>query len=285
MTRGRTTTIHITQDPCPACGKAESVAGGMCMACITKRLEGAAVAEAGDGPGLRVNAGRAAMAWLNAFLATSHDEDRGVLYRTLSVELFSTGVQFVGCDGMMLFRTWVACDGAPMPLLEEVPERAVVVMDRERFAIGFMRTMLAASREQATEALTLHIEHAPVSTEAPTLGEAFNAEVLTLRAFGQRLQCALYETDYVDWRRLQFGMNAAERVEGMRLAVRMFGAVGKLRGLTGVDCTFHGADRQIEIHGMGVEAEVRGLLMPMRREAAAETNDPTTDRPDGPEHD
>lgn len=279
----RKTTFHITQDPCPACGKAESFEGGLCLACITKRIAGAHSDDAGDGPGLRVNAGRAATAWLNAFLATSNDEDRGVLYRTLSVELFDAGVQFVGCDGQMLFRTWVACEGAPMPLLEEVPDRAVVVMDREKFALGFMRTMLAASREQESAALTIHLEPAPVATDAPTLGEAFNAEVLTLRAFGQRLQCALYESDYVNWRRLQFGVTPAERVDGMRLAVRMFGAVGKLRGVGAVDCEFHGTDRQIAIHGVGVEAEVRGLLMPMRREAAAETNDPTANRPDGPE--
>lgn len=274
----KTTTIHITEDHCPSCGKPESIAGGLCLACTTKRLHGGyhTPPAQDDGDGVRVNAGRAAVAWLNAFLASSDDEARGVLYRTLSVEVFSTGLQFIGCNGILLFRTWVASGGAPMPLLEEAPERAVVVMDREKFALGFIRTMLAAAKDQTAEPLTVAIEAAPEPTTAPTLGAAFNTQVLTLRAFGQRLHCPLYESEYVNWRGLQFGVPAAERVDGMKIAVNQFAAVGKLRGLQGIDCVFHGADRHIEIHGVGAEAEVRGLLMPMRR-----TTSTHTDGPDG----
>lgn len=213
-----------------------------------------------------VNAGAAARAWLNAFLATSDDDTRPALYRTLSVEFFESGAQFISCDGCMLFRTWVAVDGAPMPLAEEAPFASVVVMDRERFAVGFIRTMLAASKDNELERLTLSIEPAPERADGDMLGDEFSSEVLTLRAFGQRLNCTLYESAYPDWRRLQFGLSPAELVDGMKLSVRMFAAVGKLRGMLGIECDFGGAERAIEIHGVGDRAEVRGLLMPMRRE-------------------
>lgn len=215
---------------------------------------------------ISVNAGAAAIAWLNAFLAASEDEDRVQLYRTLSVEIFDAGVQFIGCDGTMLFRTWVAAEGAPMPLLEESPNVSVVVMDREKFALGFVRTMLAVARDQETARLDMDVEAAPDDEVQDTLGSALDAKVLTLRAFGQQLHCRLYDGKFPDWRRLQFGMLPAERVDGMKLAVRLFAAVGKLRGVGSVECEFQGADRAIVIHGHGDRSEVRGVLMPMRRE-------------------
>jgi hypothetical protein len=214
--------------------------------------------------GITVNAGRAATAWLNAFLATSQDEARPALYRTLSVELFEAGAQFVGCDGTMLFRAWVPGDGQPMPDAAEAPERAVVVMDTDKFALAFMRTLLAAAGDDAGKLATLSLAVEPAEGDTP-LGEAFQPEILTLRAFGQELHCRLYESSFPDWRGLRFGLDRAEAVDGMTLAVRLFAAVGKLKGMLGVDCAFIGAERQIVIHAKGAEAEVRGLLMPMRR--------------------
>lgn len=242
----------------------------------------------GDGEGpdarpsvaLELSAFRFTLAWLNAFLATSDDEARPALYRTLAVECFPTGVQFVGCDGTMLFRTWCAAKAhleAPMPLLEEAPDRTVVVMDVERFAVGFVRTLRATAGHDDNQfaPVELTIEPAPVG-DAPMLGEGFAAEVLVLRAFGQRLSCRLYEGEFPDWRSSAFGLHPSEQVDGMRLSVRLFAAVGKLKGMLGVDCTFRGADRAIEIHGVGADAEVRGLLMPMRRDADRPAADATT---------
>lgn len=215
------------------------------------------------------NAYRFGLGWLNAFIATSQDSERPALYRTLSVEFFPLGVQFVGCDGTMLFRTWVpiaSVDEVPMPLLEEDPDRSVVVMDVEKFALGFVRTLTTtAGQEENAHALAeLSVEPAPPPVE-PALGDLLETDVLVIKAFGQRLSCRLYDGQFPNWRGLNFGLDAAEQVEGMTLAVRLFASVGKLRGMLGVDCEFHGDQRSIVIHGTGVFAEVRGLLMPMRR--------------------
>lgn len=215
-------------------------------------------------------AAQTATAWLNAFLAVGQEETRPALYRTLSVEMFDGGTQFIGCDGTVLFRAWSPAKDseADMPEAEEVPRRSVVVMDPDHFALAFMRTLASAAKGDGMEFMELGmaIEPAPEPEEA-LLGDAFSAEVLTLRAFGQQLHCRLYESTYPDWRALQFGIHRDEQVEGMKLATRMFATVGKIKGASAIDCTFLGEAKQIQIHAMdGPLTVVRGLLMPMRRE-------------------
>lgn len=215
-----------------------------------------------------VNAGRAAVAWLNAFLASSQDEDRMILYRTLSVEFFPRGVQFIGCDGTMLFRTFVPTTDVEgdvtMPLIEEVPDEAVVVMDVDKFAIAFMRTLVSAASDEASAILPLEMAIEEPELAEPVLGDALRPKVLTLAAFGQRLHCRLIEEKYVGWRHLQYGLRLGEQVDGLTVAPRLFQAVGKLKGVHAIDCAFHGENKAIVIHGRG-DCEVRGLLMPMQR--------------------
>jgi hypothetical protein len=62
--------------------------------------------------GLTADAGIATVAWLNAFLATSQDDSRPVLYRTLSVEFYPTGAQFIATDGTVMFRAWAPAANA-----------------------------------------------------------------------------------------------------------------------------------------------------------------------------
>ena len=223
---------------------------------------------------LTVNASSAATAWPNAFLATGQDEDRPLLCRTLSVEFFRSGVHFIACDGTILFRTWVPKHDtdAEWPEDYEVPDRSVVVLDRGHFALGFMRTLVAATKDFEFAELSLAIEAAPEQEGEAPLGAEFSAEVLTIRALGQQLHCRLFETEYVNWRQLQFGVDRSERVDGMKLATRMFASVGKLKGIGAIDCTFTGGERQIVLTG---DRSFRGLLMPMRRGQKAATDHTT----------
>lgn len=208
-------------------------------------------------------------AWLNAAIAASQEEVRGPLYRTLSIEFFPTGVQFVGCDGTMLFRTWAPYADigdlpAPHPEWDEAPEDTVVVSDVDKFAVGFMRTLSSALPDYEVE-LAIAVEPAEEEAEPP-LGEELRTYLLTLAALGQRLSCKLYDGPYPDWRRAQFGLDPAERVDGMRLATRLFRSVGKLIGIAGVDCSFRGDEKAIEISSTSeFGPSLRGILMPMRR--------------------
>lgn len=215
---------------------------------------------------ITVSAYRAAMAWMNASLASGTNPDRTNLYRTLSLEFFPQGVQFVGCDGTILFRTWApSTDDALMPDTDDLPHRSIVVVDMDKFALAFMRTLLAVTKEKEWEPLIIATEPAPF-TETP-LGEEFASEMLTLSCLGQQLHCKLYEAEFPEWRLLQFGVDDRERVEGMKIALRLFSTVGKLKGVWAVDIDFHGSNRQIGVHAFG-ESEMRGILMPMRRDEA-----------------
>lgn len=228
---------------------------------------------------VELNAFRFGLAWQNAFLAHGEDDSRPTLYRTIAIEVFPKGVQFVGCNGVMLFRTWApikGCEDESMPLLEEAPDRSVVVMDAERFAIGFIKvlTQTAGIEDNQYAPVELTIERAPADEEAPLLGEAFEQDVLVIRAFGQHLRCRLYDGEFVNWRGASYGLKEGERVDGMMLSTKTLGTVGRLKGFLGVECLFHGEAKAIEIHGVGAHAEIRGLLMPMRRkdEASAEAD-------------
>lgn len=218
-----------------------------------------------------VNANIAATAWLNAFLASGQSEDRPALFRTLSVELFDAGVQFIGCDGTILLRTWAPIgEVTPMPLPEEAPNVAVVVMDVDKFAVTFVRNLLAVSADAMGMELSLAVEAAE-DVQAP-LGDEFTKRVLTLHAFGQQLHCRLLEQEYPNWRGLQYGLEETERVEGMTLAKKMFATIGKLRGVDRIDCEFHGEQRKIVVNAKGV-VDVTGFMMPMRRAVGPQTQD------------
>lgn len=216
-----------------------------------------------------VSARAAATAWINAFLATSQDEDRFVLYRTLGLEFFDDGIQLIGCDGTALFRAWVPTVGdhtaAKWPALSMAPERAVVVMDPDGFGLGFMKALLRVTNDEAHEFEELVITTAPADDEAEVpLGAEFMTERVTLRACGQRIDLRLFDGAYPNWRQLRLGIEEVERVDGLTVAPRLFQMVGKLKGVGAVDLEFYGDSRHIGFTARG-ECEVRGLIMPMRR--------------------
>ena len=217
----------------------------------------------------KVYAHDGAQAWLNASIASSQDAERGPLYRTISVEFYRDGVQLIGCDGTMLFRTWAPFSDigdfdAPQPEYDATPEDSVTVFDEEKFALGFMRTLLAATSGDNERIIELTLSIDQVEEEQAAL-DGMGEYVLTLQALGQRLSCKLYDGPYPNWRELQFGLPAEELVDGMTLAPRIFAAAGKLKGVSGVDCEFRGAERAIAWRSTPGSAPCCGLLMPMRR--------------------
>lgn len=228
-------------------------------------------AEPLQGMSIALDASAAALSWSNAFLAAGQDEDRPLLYRTLAVEFFSDGVQFIATDGTMLFRTWCPAWGedaawAPDSDWEGArwPLRRVVVMDRDKFALGFINTLKAATKE-LTVTLTLSIEDAPERGDGEAaLGDEFSVSVLTLRALGQQLHCRLYEHEYPNWRALDFGVPASERVDGMALSSHTLATLGKVKVFGGLNLDFTGENKRINVTAW-IGDTIRGLVMPMRR--------------------
>lgn len=208
-----------------------------------------------------------ATAWLNAFLASSDEEDRPVLYRSLSLEFFRNGLHLIGCDGSALFRSWVpdSDDRPTWPDQSEAPIRSVVVMDPDGFGIGFMRALLRLTNdeERAHESISMSTLAADEGATL-SLGEEFMTERLALRACGQRIDLRLFEADYPDWRKLRLGLEVTERVESLTVAPRLFGMIGKLKGVSAVDMEFYGEMKHVAFTARGA-TEVRGLMMPMRK--------------------
>lgn len=217
---------------------------------------------------VEVRAHALAVAWLNCYLAASQDEDRVVLYRTLCLEFFDTGVQLIGCDGTAVFRAWVPAvgqDDQAWPLIGEDPDRTIVVMDPDGFGIGFMRALLRVTNEEGHEFQPITISTAVADADATiALGDEFMTERVILRACGQRTDLRLYDGHYPNWRAAQLGIDAAELVDGMTIAPRILAMIGKLRGVTSVDLAFSGEEKRIAFVARG-DTEVRGLLAPMRR--------------------
>lgn len=232
---------------------------------------------------LTVNAQSAATAWLNAFLATGDDKDRPVLYRTLVVEFFAEGVQLIACSGVALFRSWLPrsdLEGTALawPALDEEPRRRVIVMDVERFAVGFMKILhqVTSAEEREFESLTLSVA-AQDEGATLSLGEEFVSERLILRSCGQRLDLRLMDGVFPDWRSLQLGIDARERVEGIAFGPKVVGLIGKLKGCRQVRFEFHGAERYVGFEaggGSDIPPLVRGMLMPMRKGEQQEEEEP-----------
>lgn len=212
-----------------------------------------------------VRARQAAYAWLNAFLASSTDEARPALYKTIGLEWHDAGVQMIGCDGTVLFRTWTPTEDGPWPDVAEAPRRSVVVMDPDGFGIGFMRSLLRVTSDKEHEHEQLTISTSPNDEGATiALGTEFMTERLSLRACGQRIDLLLYDGHYPDWRRVRLGMEAIERMASMTVATRIFGLVGRLKAVDSCDVEFYGDKNHIAFVARG-ESEVRGLLMPMKK--------------------
>lgn len=224
-----------------------------------------------------VSARAAALAWINAFLATSDEESRPILNRTLCVEVFegtSAGVQFIATNGHALFRTWVPAvvdedeanaKPASWPILAEAPERSIIVMDLDGFGLAFMRRLLLVTGDKERAHETLTISTASADDEATiALGSEFMTERVVLRSCGQRIDLRVYEDRYPNWRAVKLGIDDAERVEGLTIGSRLFALVGKLKEVHAVDMDFYGQKKHIVFTARGA-CEVRGLLMPMKR--------------------
>lgn len=231
---------------------------------------------------LTLPANAAAIAWLNCFSASSKNDARPKLYRTMAIEIFRTlshrGVQFVGCDGHVLFRTFVAereddantkhedrLDLSPFP--EGEPLHKLVVYDSEGFGLAFFRTLLTVtnSEENALQTLTLSTSLID-KEEEPSLGMGLCAGRITLVACGQRIDLKLYDGHYPNWRALDLGIDSFERVDELRVGPRLLSLVGKLKAINSVDFAFRGQEKAIDFKANGILTNVWGLIMPMRKE-------------------
>lgn len=238
-----------------------------------------------------VDAHTAATAWINAAMASSDDPKREMLYRTVALDFYAcAGLQFVGCNGHILLRTWTPLNDkelivADRPAFESRPVESYVVMDPERFGLGFMKTLLAATKDEAhkLETLTLSVL-AEREAVQPALGDALLAKYISLQAMGQRLDLRLMESGYPDWRRLRLGVDDFERVDGMAVAPRYLAVLGRLKGVTRIELDRADESLYFMVRATGPgDLPVDGILAPMLRskeKTETEEDDETAEHAD-----
>ena len=70
-------------------------------------------------------------------------------YQTLAIEVFPTGLQLIGCNGVALVRSWVPNDVVdPWPDQDSRPDVTVVVSDPDNFALAFMKTLQKVTNDE-----------------------------------------------------------------------------------------------------------------------------------------
>lgn len=224
---------------------------------------------------MRVPAHALALAWLNVFSAASKDELRPPLNRTIAIEVFNTlkhsGIQLVATDGVVLFRSFVdanATDDMVSEWPEGEPQHKLVVVDLEGFGKAFFATLLSVTNDEDRALEQIHLSTSRIEDQgSPAFSPAFTAGRLSLQSCGQRIDLRLYDGHFPNWRRLELGVDAAERVADLLIAPRVLALLGKLKGVNTVDFAFRrGDEKAIDFTARGILTSVRGLVMPMRRE-------------------
>lgn len=215
-----------------------------------------------------VPARAAAIAWLNAFLATGDDEENPSLCKTLAIEFFDSGVLFVACDRVTLLRTWVpSTPGASWPTVDEDPDRQLVVRDADGFGAGFMRSVIRATADEQVPS-DLHLSLIPADEGATLLlGDAFMSERLSVRSTDQRIDLPLFEGKFFSWRAAEPKGGAWASVERIAIDPEKLGVLGKLRGVGVMHFRYQGPDKTMALKGLsGPITMVRGILAPVRIE-------------------
>lgn len=150
-----------------------------------------------------------AKAWLAVFTATSDDDARPILYRTIAVEIWPTGVRLSATDSFMIWSAWVPRVGSRMsepPDFGELPDRVITACDedyRGRDLLKFAYKGVTA-KDAPPQNLKVTLGPAPLEdgqfpgTEREAVTFSFPADV----AIGDRVVLGTIDGTYPEWRSL-----------------------------------------------------------------------------------
>jgi hypothetical protein len=150
-------------------------------------------------------------AWLAVFSATSEDDERPLLYRTVAVELWESGVRLTATDSYMIWTAWVPKMGTKdaEPGMDELPDRVIVAHDadfRGRDLLKFAFKVVTA-KDAPPQSVQLSLGPAPLEdgqfpgTESEAVSFTFPADA----AIGERVVIATIDGTYPEWRSMLAG--------------------------------------------------------------------------------
>lgn len=221
-----------------------------------------------------------ARGWLSVAIASSKDEARPALSRTVLVERYSTGVRLVATDSYVLLHSWVPADEHdldPPPEIDEAPLTTAVVRDPHGRGKSFLNHALqlarAAESDDMADAPEIHVDLGVVITEddaSPSFAGMESMWCVLEMPDKERLQLELYEGEFPNWRSIM-RHHDAEPTDTVLLTPEIVGRFEKLGALqpdAKLGFRFGGADKAIAFELVGASQPVTGRIMPCRWDIA-----------------
>jgi DNA polymerase III sliding clamp (beta) subunit (PCNA family) len=220
-----------------------------------------------------------AAAWLNVSLASSTDDSRPALYRTVLVEVFSpTEVRLIATDSYMILQAWVADDETPDPGIGVLPDPAnvLLVADPDGLAQGLMKHLIKVTKDDDEiqhREVTLRVGSIEDSAQ-PTLMPELDRCALTFATDDYRVQCPVIEMPFPSWRQI-WPTEARHAPAGrVRYSSEFLARFMKMRDAFGdVTMTFTTAIGPTVVE-VTANPPLSGLLMPLRADDAGDAEPP-----------
>jgi len=214
-------------------------------------------------------------AWAPVWCATSDDDARPILHRTLCIEWFEgDGCRLIATNSYVLLTSWLGVtDHEPEPSLDSKPDLVTIVSDTDKRGLGLIKYAAAnAKKDKDSEGnwhrTALKIGKPRSSTKTPALADELEQQVLTVGYEGETVELPIMEAEYPSWRSLLIREHTP--VDTLTVSSTVMGVLAK----TGREFTMRFSG---ELGGVAIETlggtPIRGLYMPMRPGESAERDE------------
>lgn len=222
-----------------------------------------------------------ASGWANVGVAAGSSRSDPQTNRTTLVEFFSDeGVQLTATDNTLLCTTSIPSASDPLginpPSIHELPGESIIVMDpggRMRTLMGWTRRVALAAEKEGGEVPPIRLQIRSGERPAvPTLSPDLERQILVVTTERERLDLALYEGSFVDWRPLLLGHSPSPTAT-VAFSPTLLARLGKLRSVAaGIEFTFAGktGGARFEIDS---DPPLIGLVMPVHAADVADEVD------------
>lgn len=221
---------------------------------------------------LTFDAGILARGWLAAHIATGADEEVPVLYGTLLIEKFNSGVRLTATDRTLLLSAWVPCENAvedPEVGIDEAPETVAIVRDpdgRGKALLTYLRKLAAraAKDELPPPLVALHLGVPAEEGDEPGFPGMELEQVVIDYPDHERVALPTVDGAFPNYRGLLLA-HEAKRMDAVRLGGDNMARLGQVAKTVGgfVHCTFGGAKKAVAIQCGDLPPVVRGVVMPI----------------------
>jgi hypothetical protein len=234
-------------------------------------------------------------AWLAVQLASSDDAARPVLYRSVHIEEFDTGVRLIATDSYWMSICWApALQSNPFaephakPGLFAVPVASATLNDDEWRVRDLFRHVAKVTKKPDNPDVIVHLdlETSSYDEAVPTLSPDLAAVRARVEIPGEQIQVRTCEIPFPDWRFLlrQFDGQPVGKLESTFSAWMLdrFSKVPKIVGADVITMTWlAGHKARWQIDAEQVLCRPRGVFMDVRRVKG--TDDGLTDDPTDPD--